>query len=178
MGYSMGGRIALHLLQTHPSSIKLVALIAPDGLKYNWWQDFATHSTIGNHLFRYTMHHPQWLFTLIKISSSLRLINKTREKFTLAHITDAHERQLLYTRWSAMSAYKPQLNTLRKLINQYKIPVNLLFGAYDKVITTNQGLAFKKEETLITVKELKCGHQILKEKYAAEVASLLIKTVE
>ena len=74
-----------------------------------------------------------------------------------------------------MKDFKPRLNKLRKLINRYKIPVNLLFGAYDKVITTSQGLAFKKNESLITVKELKCGHQIIKEKYAEEVALLLWK---
>ena len=178
LGYSMGGRIALHLLQTHPTIINQVALIAPHGLKFNWWQQVATHTAIGNQLFRYTMQHPQWLLAFIKISSLLHLLNKGREKFTLGYISDAHERQLLYKRWCAMRAFKPQLSTIRKLINQHKIPVNLLFGEYDQVITTSQGLAFKKEEPLITVKELKCGHQILKEKYATDVADLLIKTVK
>ena len=175
MGYSMGGRIALHLLQKYPQQIKQVALVAPDGLKFNWWQEIATHTVVGNQLFSYTMCHPGWLFALIKIVSFLKIINKPIEVFTLLYINEAHERQMLYKRWGAMKDFKPRLNKLRKLINRYKIPVNLLFGAYDKVITTSQGLAFKKNESLITVKELKCGHQIIKEKYAEEVALLLWK---
>lgn len=175
MGYSMGGRIALQLLQNHPESIKQVALIAPDGLKFNWWQAIATHTAIGNYLFRYTMRHPQWLFAFINMASLLHLINKTRERFTLAYISEEQERQLLYKRWCTMRAFKPRLSLLRQCIEQYKIPVNLLFGEYDKIITTSQGLSFKKNEPLITVKEIKCGHQILKDKYAVEVAVLLIR---
>ena len=175
MGYSMGGRIALHLLQKFPQQIKLVALVAPDGLKFNGWQEIATRTVIGNQLFSYTMRHPGWLFALIKIASFLKIINRSIEIFTLLYISEEQERQLLYKRWGAMKNFKPRLNEIRKLINQYKIPINLLFGAYDKVITTSQGVAFKKKEPLISVKELKCGHQLIKEKYAAEVAMLLWK---
>jgi pimeloyl-ACP methyl ester carboxylesterase len=74
-----------------------------------------------------------------------------------------------------MRAFNPQLRLLRKLVNQFKIPVNLLFGEYDKIITTSQGLAFKKQEPLISIRVLKCGHQILKEKYVEDVAALLGK---
>ena len=175
MGYSMGGRIALQLLQDHPKSIKQVALIAPDGLKFNWWQEIATQTAIGNQLFKFTMRHPQWLFAFIKVASLLHLINKTREKFTLAYISEEQERQLLYKRWCTMRAFKPRLSLLRQCIEQYKIPVNLLFGEYDKIITTSQGLAFKKQEPLISIRVLKCGHQILKEKYVEDVAALLGK---
>ncbi len=175
MGYSMGGRISMCLLQTHPQQIKQMALIAPDGLRFNWWQEVATHTIIGNHLFRYTMRCPAWLFATISIAVNLGLISKSVEKFAEGHINDAQARQLLYERWFAMRAFKPRLGLLRTLINQYKIPVNLLFGEFDKIITTSQGLAFKKNEPLISVKEIRCGHQVLKAKYAVEVAGLLGK---
>ena len=177
MGYSMGGRIALSLLEKHPQQIKQVALVAPDGLKFNWWQAISTRTAVGNLLFRYTMQHPQWLFALIRVASFCKLIDRSVEVFTLLYISEEQERQLLYKRWHAMRDYAPRLSELRKLINQYKIPVNLLFGAYDKVITTNQGYAFKKNEPLITIRELKCGHQLIKEKYAAEVGQLLGKNI-
>ena len=178
MGYSMGGRISMCLLQAFPKQIRQMALVAPDGLKLNWWQELATHTIIGNHLFRYTMRCPEWLFAVIPMAGKLGLISKSIEKFAEGHINDARARQLLYQRWCAMRAYKPRLGLLRTLINQYKIPVNLLFGEFDKIITTSQGLAFKKNEPLITVKEIRCGHQLLKDKYASDVAGLLVKKVE
>ena len=175
MGYSMGGRISMCLLQAYTNEIKQMALVAPDGLRFNWWQEVATHTIIGNHLFRYTMRCPAWLFAAIPLAGKLGMISRSIEKFAEGHINDAQARQLLYERWCAMRDFKPRLGLLRKLINQYKIPVNLLFGKYDKIITTNQGLAFKKNEPLISVKEIRCGHQVLKDKYAEDVASLLEK---
>jgi pimeloyl-ACP methyl ester carboxylesterase len=175
MGYSMGGRISMCLLQAYPKYIRQMALVAPDGLRFNWWQEVATHTILGNHLFRCTMRCPGWLFATIPIAARLGLISRSIEKFAEGHINDAEARQLLYERWCAMRAFKPKLALLRKLINQYKIPVNLLFGEYDKIITTSQGLAFKKDEPLISVKEIRCGHQVLKDKYAGDVAGLIGK---
>ena len=175
MGYSLGGRIALQLLQNHPDLIQQVALIAPDGLKFNWWQHLATNTKIGHSLFRFTMRHPQWLITLIRLSSTLHLINISVEKFSLAYIFEANERCLLYERWCVLKSFKPNMRVVRKLISQHRIPINLLFGEYDKIITTNQGVSFKKDEPLISVKEIKCGHQLIKEKYALEVAKLIVK---
>src|ERR1700741_969757 len=37
IGYSMGGRVALHLIQQIPERIKKVVLLAPDGMKVNFW---------------------------------------------------------------------------------------------------------------------------------------------
>ena len=36
-GFSLGGRIALSYYQAHPEMIKKIILLAPDGLKVNFW---------------------------------------------------------------------------------------------------------------------------------------------
>jgi pimeloyl-ACP methyl ester carboxylesterase len=62
LGYSMGGRIALHLLQLAPDRIERMVLLAPDGLKVNPWYRLAAHTAYGNRLFRRTMQRPAWFF--------------------------------------------------------------------------------------------------------------------
>ena len=50
----------------------------------------------------------------------------------------------------------------------------MLFGKYDRVIVTKYGLRFQKNlKSFITLKELETGHQLLKPKYADDIAVLI-----
>ena len=72
-----------------------------------------------------------------------------------------------------MRKFYPNLSLLKKIILKNKIPVSLLFGKYDRVILTKHGFTFQKNiEELVEVKEIKAGHQLLKIKYATEIADL------
>ena len=53
MGYSLGGRIALAVFQHMPDRINKLILLAPDGLKVNFWYWLATQTSTGNRLFSY-----------------------------------------------------------------------------------------------------------------------------
>jgi pimeloyl-ACP methyl ester carboxylesterase len=53
LGYSMGGRVVLQALEDYPKLIKQVALVAPDGLRFNGWRHFATHTKVGKRLFKF-----------------------------------------------------------------------------------------------------------------------------
>ena len=55
LAYSMGGRVALQLLQVMPEQIASLVLMAPDGLHKNKWQWLATKTKIGNLIFRSVM---------------------------------------------------------------------------------------------------------------------------
>ncbi|HEX3024282.1 MAG TPA: alpha/beta hydrolase [Chitinophagaceae bacterium] len=173
LGYSMGGRIALHLLQTNPERIEQLVLVAPDGFHHNIWHRFSTKTFIGNKLFAFTMKHPFWLFTLMKLFYKLNLFNKSVFNFVHHYLDEKDSRWMLYKRWTTMRKFNPDLQLLKKIILKNKIPIGLLFGKYDRVILTKHGLAFLKNmEEFVQVKELKAGHQLLKIKYATEIAGL------
>ncbi|MFP5041354.1 alpha/beta fold hydrolase [Parasediminibacterium sp. JCM 36343] len=172
LGYSMGGRVALHVLQAVPAQIKKVVLIAPDGLRHNFWQQLATQYAAGRRLFHYTMLHPNWLFGLINFAARIKLLNKSIAKFAQNHINNPEERKALYKRWLTMRDFSTNTHLLKQLIERYKIPVNMLFGQFDRVIPSKAGLAFKGTSNLTTIKEIPAGHQLLKEQYAADIAGL------
>ena len=174
LGYSMGGRVALQLLQSYPNRIRKLILIAPDGLHHNICHKLSTQTFIGNKLFAYTMKRPNWMFGLMKLLTATRLFNKSIFNFVHYYLDDPDSRLLLYKRWTTMRKFNPNQYLLKKEITEKKIPICMLFGKYDRVILTKNGLKFQKGlEAFIRIKELEAGHQLLKPKYANDIAILI-----
>ncbi len=51
MGYSMGGRLALCVIEKMAAQVDELILLAPDGLKNNPWHLFVTQTSWGNKIF-------------------------------------------------------------------------------------------------------------------------------
>ncbi|OQP50586.1 hypothetical protein A4H97_01735 [Niastella yeongjuensis] len=174
LGYSMGGRVALQLLQSLSIQIERTVLLAPDGLKVNFWYWLATQTYIGNHLFEYTMNHPGWFFSLLQAGNKLKLINQSVFKFTRYYINDTAVRRLLYERWTCMRAIKPNLASIKKLIRTHSLPVRLLYGQYDRIIRPERGEKFRRGiESFCTLHIIQTGHQVLQEKQVNEIIQLI-----
>ena len=162
LGYSMGGRVALHLLQLAPEKIGKLVLLAPDGLRVNPWYWLATQTLLGNRLFRFTMRHPGWLFILLRIGNALNGVNPGIYKFTVRYIDNIKVRQNLYARWTIMRGFRPRPGVIRDLIRSREIPVSLVYGRYDRIIRAERGQRFRKGiEDLCTLQILPTGHHLL-----------------
>lgn len=173
LAFSMGGRVALDLLQHYPTLIQHLVLIAPDGLHHNFWHWFSTHTFIGNRLFRYTMHHPAWLFGLMKFFTSAGLFNKSIFNFVHYYLDEKESRIILYKRWTTMRSFKPDLMEIRKIIASHHKHIRLLFGRHDKIIITKRGRLFARNmQHLIYVQEINAGHQLLRQKYTDEIVAM------
>ena len=174
LGYSMGGRVALQLLQTIPEKIEKTILLAPDGLKVNFWYWLSTQTYIGNRLFGYTMKHPAWFFWLLQTGNRLKLINQSVLKFTRYYIHDTTIRRLLYERWTCMRAIKPDLAFVKTLIRAHRLPVRLLYGQYDRIIRHERGEKFRTGiESFCTLHIIQTGHQVLQEKHVNQIIHLI-----
>jgi len=170
LGFSMGGRVALQLLQCLPHKIEKTVLLAPDGLKVNIWYWLATQTYIGNRLFGFTMKHPAWFFWLLQTGNRLKLINQSVLKFTRYYIHDTTVRRLLYERWTCMRTIKPDLAFIKTLIRANQLPVHLLYGKYDRIIRHERGEKFRTGiESFCTLHIIQTGHQVLQEKYVNHI---------
>lgn len=172
LGYSMGGRLALQLLQDIPKKIESVVLVAPDGLHKNFWYSFATQTLLGNKLFALTMKHPGWLFALVNVAAKLKMLNSAVIKIAHYYLDDANERTLLYKRWTTMRKFNPNLYLVKFVIKENKMPVRFLFGKFDRIILSKRSNFFKGDMANIQVHVIEAGHQLMKEKYAAQIAAL------
>lgn len=174
IGFSMGGRVALSILQAIPAQVEQLILLAPDGLKVNAWYWLATQTWMGNALFRFTMKYPGWFFFILNAMNRLGVINQSVYKFTRHYIDDENIRFQLYHRWTCMRKIRPDLFQIKTLIRQYQLPVRLLYGQYDRIILPVRGEKFREGiENYCTLQVLPTGHQVLQEKNAAAILALL-----
>jgi pimeloyl-ACP methyl ester carboxylesterase len=172
LAYSMGGRIALHLLQKVPKKIERVVLIAPDGLHANFWYRLSTQTLIGNKFFKRTMQQPGLFFLFFNAAGKINILNESIIKFVHNYLDDKNERMLLYKRWTVLRAFEPNLTAIKNVCTEKNTHLYLLFGNFDKIILSKRAGIFKETKN-IHIKTIDAGHQLLKEKYAAYIMPLL-----
>lgn len=170
LAYSLGGRIALQFLQMIPERIERAVLIAPDGLRLNFWYWLGTQTYIGNKLFYTTMKNPAWFFMMTNFAHRVGLLNKSIIKFVHHYLDDKELRSLLYKRWTTLRKFKPDLANVRRNITAQRIPVRFVFGSYDRIILDKRSDAFRADGENVKIIVLQAGHQLLKEKHVADIA--------
>ncbi|MBP9105035.1 MAG: alpha/beta fold hydrolase [Chitinophagaceae bacterium] len=170
LGFSLGGRMALSLYQTIPEKIEKLVLLAPDGLKVNFWYWLATQTWLGNKFFKLTMKKPGWFLGFLKLLNKLKLVNTSIFKFVTYYIGDAEVRRLLYARWTTLRKIKPNISLIKKNIRKHKTPVRLVYGKHDRIILSSVGEKFRKGiEEHCTISIIPAGHQVLHEKHVEEI---------
>jgi pimeloyl-ACP methyl ester carboxylesterase len=173
MGYSMGARLSLYLTQILFRHIERLVLIAPDGLRINFWHSIATHTWIGNKLLSYTIDNPVWFLAMLNFAERTKLINKSISSFVHYYMDDVEQRFILYNRWTSMRKFEPNLWKIKRLINKHKIKLGMMFGRYDNIIPLAGGQSFYvgiEDHTVLKVVDL--GHNLLNEGNAAPIAEL------
>ncbi len=133
-GYSLGGKFALALLRLYAKQVDHLILIAPDGIKKNYWYQWATFSSISRKLFKHTIAHPDLFFRLISVFQQSGLLHKRVAKFVANQMKTRQQRQKVYCSWIACRRLEGNLQENIRLVNQYNIPVSLFFGKYDQVM--------------------------------------------
>jgi pimeloyl-ACP methyl ester carboxylesterase len=173
-GFSMGGRVAMGLVPLLSGQIEKLLLIAPDGLKMNFWYWLATQNAMGNRFFRFTVNHPRWLFASMKIGYRFGLVNPSIYKFSKTYLEVEQERQDLYRRWTTMRRFGCPQAELKRQIREHKIAVEMVYGEHDRMILSETGMKFRQgieDQCRITI--LPSGHQLLLPKNAKAIVSLL-----
>jgi pimeloyl-ACP methyl ester carboxylesterase len=175
IGFSLGGRVALALYEKMPSQIERLVLLAPDGLKVNFWYWFATQTWIGNKLFAFTIKYPGWFFGFLKALNKLKLVNVSIFKYVNYYIGDKETRKLLYARWTTLRKIKPNIKRVKSFIKSNKTSVRLIYGKHDRIILPVRGEKFIQgieEQCKLSI--LESGHQVLHEKHIEQILPALL----
>lgn len=174
LGFSLGGRMALSLYQEDPEQFDTIVLLAPDGLKVNFWYWLATQSWAGNRFFSFTMKHPGWFFGFLKLLNKLKLVNVSIFKFVNYYIGDKEVRRLLYARWTTLRKLRPDRERIRMAVLNNKTKIKLVYGLHDRIILSSVGEKFRKGmESNCTLTIIDSGHQVLHEKHVKEIVTAL-----
>jgi len=165
MGYSLGGKIVLQLIELFPTQVQDAYLIAPDGIELNFSNAIVTRSMLGKMLYGRIIKDPSGLFRLIKLAEKSGLLNKKLATFVRDSLSTRPKRQMVWDVWMCFRDIRPSVKNVQRLVNENGIRMHLLFGKYDRIIPPSIGEKFMQgisgNHTLHIVET---GHNLVKEK--------------
>lgn len=174
-GYSLGGRVALQYYQDQPGLVNKLLLLAPDGLKVNFWYWLSTQTLLGNQLFRFVMHYPGFFLGILKVLNRFGWINSSIFKFVHFYIGSPRVRQDLYRRWTTLRRIRPDLSRIQEELRKNPVPVHLVYGRHDRIILPSRGYRFQQGiGSHCSLHIIESGHQVLHEKHLSAILPLLL----
>jgi hypothetical protein len=93
------GKVCPESRSFFPGKIERLILIAPDGLKINFWYNMATNTWLSRRVFRYFMEHPGLFLKFADMLTATRLIHPAVSRFAKSQMEDDRNRQLIYNSW-------------------------------------------------------------------------------
>jgi pimeloyl-ACP methyl ester carboxylesterase len=170
LGYSMGGRVCLALIEQLPGCIDRAALIATDGLATDHYYHFFTQTFIGKKMFRDLIARPKKYLHIAEWLKKKKLVSDAQYKFASRYINTPESRDFLAKVWPDMNRLVPDLARVKAGIKKYRIPVSLFMGAHDGIIPPSRGERFKKGLDTVQLYVLDKGHRVFDEGNAGDIA--------
>ncbi len=134
LAFSLGGKLALKLVELAPGRIVEMILIAPDGLKINPLYRFTANTKIGKYLYGRVITNPSRVLATAKLLANIRLLDAKIELFIRQQLESRTNRERIYKVWRAFRLITPDLVDIRSKIHRYNIKTTLIFGKHDKII--------------------------------------------
>ena len=174
LGYSLGGRLAMSLLEHAPERIERVFLAAPDGLKTRPWYRGLAASPFGRRLYKRFVENPSTVHAIIKSLRAVRLMNERMHRFLMGQTDSRIKRELVRDVWLSYRLIEPDLHRVARNAREHGIPIHLFFGTHDRVIPPSLGENLRPlAPELITQHELPFGHVVLTTELGAAMADHL-----
>jgi pimeloyl-ACP methyl ester carboxylesterase len=174
MGYSLGGRVTLSLVQFLHKRIDRMILIAPDGLKRSLYNDITTNTNLGKNFVKWMVKYPEAFFGSIDKLHHYKLISNKIKKVINIHFETHDKRVLMRNALSSFKHINPNLRKVANNINNSAIEVVMIFGKYDFIIPIKLGELFlKRIKTKKKLHIINSSHNILTENASKALAELL-----
>lgn len=174
MGYSLGGRVCLSIIEQLPGYIDRVLLIAPDGLVFNPLYYFVTKNFAGKRLFRNFLNSPERYMRYIHWLKEKKYVNASQYNFAMHYLDTPERRDFLLKVWPDMSRIIPNSRKLRNVIVKHHIQINIFMGAYDRVIPVKHAERFKNGLESVKVHITEKGHRVMDTDTMPQMAECLL----
>ena len=159
LGYSIGGRICLSMIEQMPEQIDKVLLIAPDGLVFNPLYYFVTKNFAGKRLFSSFLNNPKKYMRYIDWLKKKNYLSTAQYNFGMNYLGSKEDRNFLLKVWPDLSRIITSAATIKATVIEYHIPVHIFMGAYDRVIPVKNADSFKGIDT-VTIHIAEKGHRV------------------
>ena len=171
LGYSLGGRIVLKILEILPEKMEDIILIAPDGIRISLFYKFLTQTLFGKYLLKRVVKKPSLFFLLADWIKKIGLVSEKKYHFAKGNFDSNSKREKVYLVWMILRKIVSRKADLKNIIQKFNIPINLFFGKYDTIIPASIGLNFRKGmEKYISLDVLETGHKMINDKTLLDIA--------
>ncbi len=174
LGYSLGGRVCLSIVESIPESIERTTLLASDGLVKNSYYSFFTGNPVGKKIFRSMLEKPAPYFKIMDWLHNRNLVHPSRYKFAMLSLGSPESRSHLLNVWPAMRLLVPAQARLKRAIKDHNIPVALFMGANDKIMPPRLAEQFKDGLPTVQLHIVERGHRVFDHENAAQIAKTLL----
>jgi pimeloyl-ACP methyl ester carboxylesterase len=158
IGFSMGGKFAMVCVEAFPNQIDTITLLAPDGIKTSFWYSLATYPLMLRKLFKSMIDKPGRFHQLTKIAFRFNLIDKGILRFVESQMNTREKRERVYHSWVVLRHLKFNIGHLASLVNSHQIPLTLVIGKYDKIITAKNMARLIRQVPHAKLQLIESGH--------------------
>lgn len=177
MGHSMGGRIALNLLELFAEQIDEMFLFAPAGLRGAWFYRRELMPPIARKWGRrylVGLQKPPSLFYALK---RIGILPRYAANLLEANFNNPQRRTRMLNTWVSLYDFDIQPRRHGRLIEKHQIRVHIFMGEFDKAIPVSDGVDFVARYPSVDLCILPVGHNIITEPcLAAKLEELLTKS--
>jgi pimeloyl-ACP methyl ester carboxylesterase len=172
VGYSMGGRLAMVMMERMPEQIDSLTLLAPDGLKINVLYRFVSETKLGRMLYRSIIRNPNWILRIADALKWLHILHQNIHRFVYLQLETPSKRQLVYNVWLAHRKLFPNLQIVATNAESRNIPCRLMFGKHDAIIPPRLAINLTKHfQTKPKMILLDAGHRLINKETVERLSS-------
>ncbi|MGB0525195.1 MAG: hypothetical protein ACPGJS_19640 [Flammeovirgaceae bacterium] len=132
---SIGCRLAYALMLNFPTYIRKVHLIAPEGLLIHPLYTFATHTILGQWLFKQSVSSFNILNPMVHFVHQFNLLPKSLIRMAKAQTRSRIHRERVYHTWMIHRDFNVAVTKLAQSIQQHQMQLEFVLGAQDHIIT-------------------------------------------
>jgi pimeloyl-ACP methyl ester carboxylesterase len=136
LGFSLGGKFALATLELFPEQIEHIFLLAPDGVKTNFWYSLATYPLLLRQFFKSMILKPGRLHAITSMLHTLRVVDHGLLRFAESQMDTQEKRERVYYSWVVFRHLHFDMRKIAGLIKDHDILLTMIIGKHDKIITT------------------------------------------
>lgn len=134
MAFSMGAKFALTLVEAMPERVAHLWLVAPDGIRTQFWYSLATYPPWMRGVLGRAVLRPQRLLNLIDALGQRRIVDSGLVRFAQWQLDSREKRLRVYRSWTGFRQLTFDTRRLARLLNQRPTPVTFFLGKHDRVI--------------------------------------------
>ena len=163
LGYSLGGKISMALVEVMPYKFENIFLLASDGFNRSFWNSFVARSAVGQYIFEKVIRHPEFFVKISGIMQKMKILPAKMHAFLLLQLESEAKRKKVYDVLLLFRELRPDLNRLRKTVKRYDFNLQIIVGKNDDVVLPQPAIDYMKKIDEAKLHILDCGHNLLLE---------------